>query len=366
MTKRMLIDGTHAEEVRVVITSANRLDEYDVETSTKRQLKGNIYLAKITRVEPSLQAAFVDFGGDRHGFLAFNDIHPDYFQIPVADREALVAAENAEGDTETAAQALVDEIDSTVEEISDTEEPDADEPDTVEDEPDSAIAESAGTPAADIAAAESAEEEPEGEAEGGGDASAEETEDGPDAGGGEAGTENAETETAAADGESEAGEKKRPPPRRRRRGRKRNEGDGDAEAGSSSRRLRRYKIQEVIKRNQIILVQVVKEERGNKGAALTTLYLARRPLLRADAEHRAGRRNLAQDHQPERAPQAEENHRRPRDPERHGRDHAHRRDRAQQGGNQARLRLSEPHLGRRAGANLQFDRADPWSTRTRA
>ena len=268
MTKRMLIDGTHAEEVRVVITSTNRLEEYDVETSTKRQLKGNIYLAKITRVEPSLQAAFVDFGGDRHGFLAFNDIHPDYFQIPVADREALVAAENAEGETETAAQALVDEIDSTVEEISDTEEPDADEPDTVEDEPDPAIAESAGTPIAGVAAAESAEEVAEGEAEDGGDASAEVAEVGSEPGGNETGTENGET--AAADGESEAGEKKRPPPRRRRRGRKRNEGDGDGEAGSSSRRLRRYKIQEVIKRNQIILVQVVKEERGNKGAALTT------------------------------------------------------------------------------------------------
>ncbi len=266
MTKRMLIDGTHPEEVRVVITSTNRLEEYDVETSTKRQLKGNIYLAKVTRVEPSLQAAFVDFGGDRHGFLAFNDIHPDYFQIPVEDREALVAAESGEGETETAAQALVDEIDSTVEEISDAEEPDADDPDAVEDEPDSAIAESAGTPTADIAAAESTEEAPEGEAEDGGDASAEETEDGPDT----AGSENAETGTAAADGENEAGEKKRPPPRRRRRGRKRNEGDGDGEAGSSSRRFRRYKIQEVIKRNQIILVQVVKEERGNKGAALTT------------------------------------------------------------------------------------------------
>ena len=129
MTKRMLIDGTHPEEVRVVITSANRLEEYDVETSTKRQLKGNIYLAKVTRVEPSLQAAFVDFGGDRHGFLAFNDIHPDYFQIPVEDREALVAAENAEGENELAAQALVDEIDSAVEDISETEDPDGDEGD---------------------------------------------------------------------------------------------------------------------------------------------------------------------------------------------------------------------------------------------
>ena len=267
MTKRMLIDGTHAEEVRVVITSANRLEEYDVETSTKRQLKGNIYLAKITRVEPSLQAAFVDFGGDRHGFLAFNDIHPDYFQIPVADREALVAAENAEGDTETAAQALVDEIDSTVEEISDAEEPDTEEPVAAEDEPDSPIAESAGAPTASTAAAESAEEVPEGEAELGGDASPEEAEDG-----GDASAEEAEDGAGPeiANGDSEAGEKKRPPARRRRRGRKRNEGDGESEAGSSGRRFRRYKIQEVIKRNQIILVQVVKEERGNKGAALTT------------------------------------------------------------------------------------------------
>ena len=193
MTKRMLIDGTHAEEMRVVITSAKRLEEYDVETSTKRQFKGNIYLAKVTRVEPSLQAAFVDFGGDRHGFLAFNDIHPDYFQIPVEDRAALVAAENAEGGNESAAQALVDEIDSTVEEVSDTEAPDADEADAAEDEPDSAIAESAGAPAAGIVATDPAEgedapeseqEQPDGKAEDVDDtaqadaAPSEETEDG--------------------------------------------------------------------------------------------------------------------------------------------------------------------------------------------
>ena len=89
MTKRMLIDGTHPEELRVVISNGNRLEEYDVETSTKSQLKGNIYLAKVTRVEPSLQAAFVDYGGNRHGFLAFSEIHPAYYQIPVEDREAL-------------------------------------------------------------------------------------------------------------------------------------------------------------------------------------------------------------------------------------------------------------------------------------
>src|SRR5471032_3448947 len=93
MTKRMLIDATHAEETRVVVLDGSRLEDFDVETSTKRQLKGNIYLAKIVRVEPSLQAAFVEYGGNRHGFLAFSEIHPDYYQIPVADRQALIEEE---------------------------------------------------------------------------------------------------------------------------------------------------------------------------------------------------------------------------------------------------------------------------------
>ena len=93
MTTRMLIDATHPEETRVVVLRGHRVEEFDLETSTKAHLKGNIYLAKITRVEPSLQAAFVEYGGNRHGFLAFNEIHPDYYQIPVADREALVRAE---------------------------------------------------------------------------------------------------------------------------------------------------------------------------------------------------------------------------------------------------------------------------------
>src|SRR5690348_3376009 len=86
MAKRMLIDATHPEETRVVVLDGNRLDEFDFESSTKKQIKGNIYLAKVTRVEPSLQAAFVDFGGNRHGFLAFSEIHPDYYRIPVGDR----------------------------------------------------------------------------------------------------------------------------------------------------------------------------------------------------------------------------------------------------------------------------------------
>ena len=91
MTRRMLIDGAHSEETRVVITEGTKLLDYDIESSTKTQNKGNIYLAKVMRVEPSLQAAFVDYGGNRHGFLAFNEIHPDYYQIPVEDREALKA-----------------------------------------------------------------------------------------------------------------------------------------------------------------------------------------------------------------------------------------------------------------------------------
>ena len=90
-TKRMLIDASHPEETRVLVVNKNKLEDFDVEVESRRPLKGNIYLAKVTRVEPSLQAAFVDFGGNRHGFLAFNEIHPDYYQIPVADRELLIA-----------------------------------------------------------------------------------------------------------------------------------------------------------------------------------------------------------------------------------------------------------------------------------
>ena len=89
----MLIDASHPEETRVVIVNGNKIEDLDVEVASRRPLKGNIYLAKITRVEPSLQAAFIDYGGNRHGFLAFNEIHPDYYQIPVADREALLADE---------------------------------------------------------------------------------------------------------------------------------------------------------------------------------------------------------------------------------------------------------------------------------
>ncbi|MHA7827654.1 MAG: S1 RNA-binding domain-containing protein, partial [Roseovarius sp.] len=95
MAKKMLIDATHAEETRVVVVDGNKVEEFDFESENKRQIAGNIYLAKVTRVEPSLQAAFVDYGGNRHGFLAFSEIHPDYYQIPVADREKLLEEERA-------------------------------------------------------------------------------------------------------------------------------------------------------------------------------------------------------------------------------------------------------------------------------
>ena len=193
MPKRMLIDATHPEETRVVVTDGNDLLEYDYETSTKRQIKSNIYLAKVTRVEPSLQAAFVDFGGNRHGFLAFNEIHPDYYQIPIEDREKLLAeTDQSEDDDEN-----------------------GDQEDTEVDT-----------------------------AEGDGEAELDET----------AEDDEADTDVVV-------------------------ESDDDIRelAESHRRRLRKltrsYKIQEVIKRRQILLVQVVKEERGNKGAALTT-YLS--------------------------------------------------------------------------------------------
>ncbi|MEG3350166.1 ribonuclease E/G [Novacetimonas sp. GS1] len=190
MTKRMLIDTTHAEETRVVVMDGNRLEDYDVEASAKKQLKGNIYLAKVIRVEPSLQAAFVDYGGNRHGFLAFSEIHPDYYQIPVADREKLLALQEEERRAEEARNAREDDE----------------------------------------------------KAEGDDDA----TDDAPPR---EGDADEAEPETVG--GENDTGDE----PEAQRR---------------IARFLRNYKIQEVIRRRQILLVQVVKEERGNKGAALTT------------------------------------------------------------------------------------------------
>ena len=111
MSMRMLIDARHPEETRVVVAKGNRIEEFDFESSEHKQIKGNIYLAKVTRVEPSLQAAFVDFGGNRHGFLAFSEIHPDYYQIPKEDREALLAEEQAHAEEEAALRAAEEEED---------------------------------------------------------------------------------------------------------------------------------------------------------------------------------------------------------------------------------------------------------------
>jgi ribonuclease E len=208
---RMLIDARHREETRVAVAKGNRIEEFDFESAEHKQLKGNIYLAKVTRVEPSLQAAFVDYGGNRHGFLAFSEIHPDYYQIPKEDREALLReeAEHAE-EEERLREAEGDE--DVVDGHHDDDGRDDDRPD------------------ADI--------EPEDE---------DDDEDAPRA------------ETVSGEGDEGTGR--------------------DSNAAASALRAkrmalrRRYKIQDVIHRRQVLLVQVVKEERGNKGAALTT-YLS--------------------------------------------------------------------------------------------
>jgi ribonuclease E len=209
MTMRMLIDARHQEETRVAVIKGNRIEEFDFESAEHKQLKGNIYLAKVTRVEPSLQAAFVDYGGNRHGFLAFSEIHPDYYQIPKEDREALLReeAEHAEEEARLRAAELDrEDIDGEVVESDD-------EPIEAE------------TVTAD------------------GDTEAEVEDVVPT---------SAETEEAENGSEESAAENLR---RKRQNLR------------------RRYKIQDVIRRRQVLLVQVVKEERGNKGAALTT-YLS--------------------------------------------------------------------------------------------
>ncbi|WP_421759769.1 Rne/Rng family ribonuclease [Devosia sp.] len=200
-TKRMLVDAIHPEETRIVVTNGNKLEEFDFESAQRRQLRGNIYLAKVTRVEPSLQAAFIEYGGNRHGFLAFSEIHPDYYQIPVADREALLREEEAhEAD---------DHVSDTSEASAPTEaDADADPQSTEPDDEEHSHIEQAPTSNEPV------------ESIGGSDAL------------------------------DDLQERRRP-----------------------MNRMRQYKIQEVIKRRQVMLVQVVKEERGNKGAALTT-YLS--------------------------------------------------------------------------------------------
>ena len=214
MTMRMLIDARHQEETRVAVVKGSRIEEFDFESAEHKQLKGNIYLAKVTRVEPSLQAAFVDYGGNRHGFLAFSEIHPDYYQIPKEDREALLREEAEHAAEEERLRAAEDaRYEDDDEEAETSAERDSDDVEEVGDD--------AGGPSDE------------------GDGSDDEAGNAPKA------------EAASGSDENAADEL-----RRKRQALR-----------------RRYKIQDVIRRRQVLLVQVVKEERGNKGAALTT-YLS--------------------------------------------------------------------------------------------
>ncbi len=312
MAKKMLIDATHAEETRVVVVDGNKVEEFDFESENKRQIAGNIYLAKVTRVEPSLQAAFVDYGGNRHGFLAFSEIHPDYYQIPVADREALMEEERAlaeadaraeeedeapkkrrrrgprrrnnkpaEAVTETEVDGMEtidldasnesDENDAPMaapivedEPLIVTQEVDAPEEaaDTETAEEDAPLAETeSDAPSGDAPAADATSEEIAEEASAASDdepAAAAESND--DAEAADDSEEPMDADTAEDDPDD---------------GIESVSDDDDAMDLRPQRRARprRYKIQEVIKVRQIMLVQVVKEERGNKGAALTT-YLS--------------------------------------------------------------------------------------------
>ena len=275
MAKKMLIDATHAEETRVVVVDGNKVEEFDFEAQAKRQLAGNIYLAKVTRVEPSLQAAFVDYGGNRHGFLAFSEIHPDYYQIPVADREALLAEERAYAEaqraedeeeakpktrkrsrsrsraksTDTSADAVTTAAPEGMETI-DLAEDSADEAPLVED----LTADAAAEPAAETVASQSDEQaeaatDEAAAAEDAVEVPGDDEDDKPYVAMDDA-AEKDETIDVVADDDVE-----------------------DDVRPVRKVRPRKYKIQEVIKVRQIMLVQVVKEERGNKGAALTT-YLS--------------------------------------------------------------------------------------------
>jgi ribonuclease E len=275
MAKKMLIDATHAEETRVVVVDGTKVEEFDFESENKRQLAGNIYLAKVTRVEPSLQAAFIDYGGNRHGFLAFSEIHPDYYQIPVADREALLAEERAyakamaEEDEKpkpkrrrrSRSRSKAEEVKSDdLVETKEVENNGASGMDVVDLGEDSVEGSSpmelvAETP---VDTPESGEADEDAKNEVPADAADEDVK-----------ADDADTPVDADDEDEplEATEKD-----------DRIESVADDDAPEELRRVRkprprRYKIQEVVKVRQILLVQVVKEERGNKGAALTT-YLS--------------------------------------------------------------------------------------------
>ncbi len=258
MTTRMLIDARHPEETRVAVLKGNRIEEFDFESADHKQIKGNIYLAKVTRVEPSLQAAFVDFGGNRHGFLAFSEIHPDYYQIPKEDREALLAEEARHAEEEAALRAADEDDDDDY----------GDGGFETGDGFDDGVTEVDNGDKHQVATIEGGVIDNEFDHE------ADDTGDGAD--------------------QSENGENGDEGGQRRGRGRRRQSRGQAKEADElRARRLalrRRYKIQDVIQRRQVLLVQVVKEERGNKGAALTTyLSLAGRYcVLMPNSSHGGG------------------------------------------------------------------------------
>ncbi|WP_040753319.1 Rne/Rng family ribonuclease [Wenxinia marina] len=266
MPRKMLIDATHPEETRVVVVDGNKVEEFDFESAAKRQLAGNIYLAKVTRVEPSLQAAFVDYGGNRHGFLAFSEIHPDYYQIPIADRQALLAEERAYAESLKAqAEAHEDNGDSS----DDEDDEDGDKP-RGRRRSRSRSRSRAASSKGDAVASKHPEgmetidlgEDEDGEGDTPEGASPMET--------------VAETpvETpAAGEDDDEDGGPEAPPEKDDTIESVADEDDIEDVRPVRKPRARKYKIQEVVKVRQIMLVQVVKEERGNKGAALTT-YLS--------------------------------------------------------------------------------------------
>ena len=278
MTTRMLIDARHPEETRVAVLKGNRIEEFDFESADHKQIKGNIYLAKVTRVEPSLQAAFVDFGGNRHGFLAFSEIHPDYYQIPKEDREALLAEEAAHAEEEAALRAIAegeedfvgdDELgESLADDLAGTSHDHHDDDDHHHDDDDFGGLTEVDTDEKDeVATIE------DGHVEGAFDHDADEQ----------------------ADGEGDDNGRRGGRGRGRRRQGSSGSNRGHAKEADELRAKRmalrrRYKIQDVIQRRQVLLVQVVKEERGNKGAALTTyLSLAGRYcVLMPNSSHGGG------------------------------------------------------------------------------
>ena len=339
MPKKMLIDATHAEECRVVVVDGNKVEEFDFESVNKRQLAGNIYLAKVTRVEPSLQAAFVDYGGNRHGFLAFSEIHPDYYQIPVADREALLAEEKAyakaqaEEDEKPSksksrrsrsrsrsrskaeeakkddavetrdvpenipgmdivdldAEATPADGEATAEETTASAQPAAPEApgdEAADTQEAAAPAETAtaedAAPTAEVAdeTVAAAEETTGEQAEAPAESAAEDTGGADETANAAAGADESPDETPgdAADADSDTDGDDQPEQLDASEKDSEIESVADEDVTEEIRqprkaRPKRYKIQEVIKVRQILLVQVVKEERGNKGAALTT-YLS--------------------------------------------------------------------------------------------